>query len=343
MSVYELLKARLRLRAESVQELHRGSKRLGNGKDDRIDNYTSFPTVTFVVPPCNITPRNHFPPNPTMLDAKAIARKQLGGFAIAEIMKPTRGLRDEIVKRGGRPKDHNRENRKRLRELEEVNRRKKEQDAKPPSPMWKMKRFEQVPAKVDSRSNTGSRTPSDGSLSRSRSAEFLGVGEELARELAQMNLDAHGSPKTHSAPANFIKRNVQRSESTPLRLPELKPTRDLRRTTRVGEVPQYLVNRKLEWAEREQQRMEALRTDLCVTLTDGACRSGMVRVSEEEKQETLAFLKQNQEELLDELTRMPIAVTSMAIKRRKKEIDDRLAEIEKGIQLFSQRVVYTKK
>ncbi|KAJ3336548.1 hypothetical protein HDU93_002612 [Gonapodya sp. JEL0774] len=266
-----------------------------------------------------------------MLDAKAIARKQSGGFAIAEIMKPTRGLRDEIIKRGGKPKDHGRENKKRLKALEELNRQKREEEAKPPSPMWKMKQFEQVPAKVDTRSNSGSKTPSEASLSRSDSNDAVHESE-LAAALAQMQLNGGISPR--SKPANFIQRNVHKSESTPLRVAEPKPSREVPRTTRVGEIPQYLVNRKVEWADKEQQRIAALKPD---------APPGMVRVSEDEKQETLRFLKQSQAELLDELTKMPIAVTSMSIKKRKKEIDDRLAEIEKGIQVFSQRVVYTKK
>ncbi|KAJ3166154.1 hypothetical protein HK101_012005 [Irineochytrium annulatum] len=54
-------------------------------------------------------------------EAKMIRSKQMSGAAVSMALKPSRGARDDIILAGGKPKDHNKENYKRLKELQKAN------------------------------------------------------------------------------------------------------------------------------------------------------------------------------------------------------------------------------
>jgi hypothetical protein len=61
---------------------------------------------------------------------------------------------------------------------------------------------------------------------------------------------------------------------------------------------------------------------------------------EDERLRTLDELNQTRKEITNMLERMPLANQSMALVKRKREMEDKLTRIEKAIETFSKKVVY---
>jgi len=59
------------------------------------------------------------------MDARKIAQKQSSGNAVKSILCPTNGIRDEIRKKGGIPKNHARDNYIRIKLREQAYKEKK--------------------------------------------------------------------------------------------------------------------------------------------------------------------------------------------------------------------------
>eukprot|EP00842_Homolaphlyctis_polyrhiza_P001318 jgi/Hompol1/2187/HPOL_005881-RA len=124
----------------------------------------------------------------------------MAGLAMSMLLKPSRGVRDDIVRAGGTPKDHMKENVKQLRNQQKSNKQKKEQEAVPPPTPFKLKEFANVSPRISTR------RPSKTSPS-----------------------------------------------ATPVATSEPKH--------KLGQIPKYLVDRKHEWARREEERIMALEQD----------------------------------------------------------------------------------
>jgi hypothetical protein len=99
-----------------------------------------------------------------------------------------------------------------------------------------------------------------------------------------------------------------------------------------GRVPLYLQQRKAEAEEKRERARE-----------EKAARSvpaGMRRVGEEEREATLARLRQSREEAERQLMRLPLRCETVSRKRQKEEAEHRLQDIEDAIALFSKKIVY---
>lgn len=67
---------------------------------------------------------------------------------------------------------------------------------------------------------------------------------------------------------------------------------------------------------------------------------GMRLMSREEQQETLEMLMKGKEEVFQGINKLPIASNTGAVRRRRKELEDKLEEIENAIKTFSRPKVY---
>ena len=63
-------------------------------------------------------------------------------------------------------------------------------------------------------------------------------------------------------------------------------------------------------------------------------------MGEEERLRTLEELNISKKEVNNMLERMPIANQSLALQRRKKELEAKLMRIERAIETFSKKTVY---
>lgn len=99
-----------------------------------------------------------------------------------------------------------------------------------------------------------------------------------------------------------------------------------------GQVPQYLRERKQQWAsEKEEAKRRA---------PDPNCPKGMKLMPEDERKQTLEVLKASREEAMNQLARMPFILETPTAKRKHSELEMKLKEIEAALQLFSKQKVY---
>ncbi|KAI9348622.1 calmodulin-binding-domain-containing protein [Obelidium mucronatum] len=269
-------------------------------------------------------------------EAARIRIQQMSGSSVAMALKPSRGMRDDIVYAGGKPKDHLKENYKKLKELQSKKRVEEQEKSKPPPAPFKLKQFEAVKSKLSTHrpsSSNASDAASD-SYSRPSTANSCGprsfslasnASSATRRNFIQLNAlkakDPQYYKKDHVAPASESGHSVFSGSSTATA-----------RSTKMGELPKYLVDRKLEWAEREQQRLEALKKE-CIP-------KGMKLLPDEERLETLAFLEETQQKLLNELSQFGLIVETTKLKNKRSMLENKLNEIEEAIGVFSRKKVY---
>ena len=63
-------------------------------------------------------------------------------------------------------------------------------------------------------------------------------------------------------------------------------------------------------------------------------------MKEDERIKTLEELKKNRSEMNEMLQKMPLSMKTDTLKNRKREMEQKLTEIEKAITTFSRKVVY---
>lgn len=94
------------------------------------------------------------------------------------------------------------------------------------------------------------------------------------------------------------------------------------------------MKRKAELAEEAQRlRDEEERRKL---------PQGVVRMSEEDRQKTLAALSAKRDALTAELQRLPLVVVTESQRRRKKEVEERLDELDKALEVFQRPEVWVR-
>ncbi|KAL7749093.1 hypothetical protein RI367_005498 [Sorochytrium milnesiophthora] len=103
-------------------------------------------------------------------DGKANAQRHGSSSRIHDALNPSRGIRDDISRRGGTPKNHARENAAKLRQMQSLNKLKKEQDQAVPvsSRVYEPKKSASAAAAA-----AASASSSQSSLVRSSSATSL--------------------------------------------------------------------------------------------------------------------------------------------------------------------------
>ncbi|RKO89129.1 calmodulin-binding-domain-containing protein [Blyttiomyces helicus] len=247
------------------------------------------------------------------MEARKTHLRHMAGSAVGDLLKPSRGLRDDIVRAGGTPKDHAKQNKLMLKDLQKANKAKKEDMQKPAPAPFKMKQFEDVPSKLQTRRPSVSNTPFSSSTP---------VLVTESRPSTASSTSSRGSGK------NFININASKARESPTprtpRTPDLKQTE---RKTKMGEIPKYLVDRKMEWATKERERLKKLE--------EQKIPPGMMVMPEQERLETLKFLEQNRDTILSDMGRFPVVIETTSMKRRKAELDEKLRETEAAVEVFS--------
>jgi hypothetical protein len=99
-----------------------------------------------------------------------------------------------------------------------------------------------------------------------------------------------------------------------------------------GKVPKYLTKYKEEAEALAQKRAELK--------AKKALPKGMRQVSEEERVSTLEELVATKKELSEILHHMPISLQTNGLRQKKRELEDKLATVEKAISTFSRKTVY---
>lgn len=108
-----------------------------------------------------------------------------------------------------------------------------------------------------------------------------------------------------------------------------------------GKVPSYLLKRKEELNEKEnERRMERASEHMESSKSKENNNGGMVRLSEAERVETLSLLQENEKKLRSELHRLPLAAQSLGTIKKRENLENKLNEIQEAKKIFSKDKVY---
>jgi hypothetical protein len=307
------------------------------------------------------------------MDSSRISRKyNKKGSAVGDLMNPVRGIRDVQRRRGIEPRNHAAENLRILRERQQENRAKKNNDASQESRQrnkFKMKRFQEVKSRVTTDGRGTSNREVIAETARLRDERRV-QKEKLTKKTQRMKMERQAKaeeirkqrqaqssrPRELRKPAvpkrnevrpmptreekNFIASNLQEMVDAPASPRAVKKLATLQNddspTKRdgYGKVPLYLQERKSELAEiaAKKKRDE----------DNKKAPRGMTLMPEEERLDTLRILKDNLKATKDNLSRMPLLVETPSAIRRKASLERKLQEIEDAINIFSRPKVFIK-
>ncbi|GLD93928.1 hypothetical protein PINS_up002533 [Pythium insidiosum] len=291
--------------------------------------------------------------------------------AIADILHPNIGYREQLKRRGVTPKDYERANRLQLRRLQAEKREQKAREAASKREEFKLTRFKRVQPRVYE--DAASSAP-EATTTPPKRHEFLRKGASTSA-LLKKHSDRE-APK-ESTPAesrivNAVQRERRRQVKPPIpsrqelealerKLSELHhkervdyvnsnawdvikqaPARpnssddeDKARHPSFGRVPMYLLQRREQWAKEEEERRR--------NAPDPECPPGMVRLDEAERLKTLDVLHRSFGEARQQMNALPLRIETPSQVRRKNELEARLQEIEDAIKVFSKPKVFVAK
>lgn len=252
------------------------------------------------------------------------------------------------------PPDHLKGNVQRLRQIQKAARQRNDESNKPVKALWKSTKYEGVQSKVREKLESASERERPHSASYLRAHSRTGwaqanQGTQSAREpssaedrMSVSRASTARDVKLIRRDVDFIKLNGNAVKHVPMvRSPSLtaldelkKKAEDEEHNYKRGRVPKYLQKRQKEWQEQEEDRV--------ASIPDPEMPPGHRRMDDTERKATLTKLQQTQTELLQQLGHMPIRNDTVRIRRKKEEIEAKLAEIEEAIKIFSRSKVFVK-
>lgn len=247
------------------------------------------------------------------------------------------------------PKDHEKEN---LRRIKEIQRRFREQEhtrekgqPRPLKALWRSPKYD----KVESRVKAQLQEPSP--ASGTEPAHFLRAHSRCGPGLppprvsnTQLTLPGPNA-KGPSLGVDFISHNAHYAKRAPRRhsrslqvlaqvLEQKQQAQEHYNATQKGHVPHYLLERRDLWRREAEARQHGQ--------PDPAVPPGHTRMPENQRLETLNNLLQSQSQLLRELVLLPAGANSLRAQGHRAELDQKLMQVEEAIKIFSRPKVFVK-
>ncbi|NXT85587.1 ENKD1 protein, partial [Zapornia atra] len=259
------------------------------------------------------------------------------------------------------PKDHEKENVRRIKEIQRKCREKEraQEHSQPVRALWKSHKYENVESKVKAQLQESSPPPHPEAQKFLRAYSRCGPGIKPCRPLSPgpARTEARADPEAPAAPGaeaktqgegkgiDFIKHNARQAKRAPLRrsqslqaLAELREQKQREQeeynTKQKGHVPQYLLERKELWRRQTEQRLRSR--------PDPDTPPGHTRMPEVQRLETLGELKQSQQQLIKDLVMLPVRADTLSMQKRRVELERKLSQIEEAIKIFSRPKVFIK-
>jgi len=287
---------------------------------------------------------------------------------MSSFIRPDNGFRGKQVRQGIQPKDHMKENMRDLKLSQIANREKREEDARPSKDLYKLSQFKDVDSRLYSYENNSSKydrrpsieskeflTKGNADNRRSRIAEESRIRRiELEKKMEQAKMYSDVQPESSRkanipnenarlAPASntdFVSRNkLAAFSSQPIDRRSEMGESTIQHQPAVheefGRVPEYLEERKAQWAVEEDERRR--------NRPDPNCPPGMMLMPNEERLNTLEVLKENKAEALRQLRAMPFVVETPSMRRKQEMLEGKLREIDNALTIFSKDKVYIAK
>lgn len=249
----------------------------------------------------------------------------------------------------GLGKDHFRENVRRMRQIQRMSKEKEAESVQPVKALWKSEKYKDISSKIKDDIQKVPDTP------RPRSAVFLRAHTRSGPSVKLQSRPCTPDPKLSVPPASiandvqlvrhdfdFIKLNGRAVKHPHVpRAPSLTALDDLKKKQedefkkhKKGEVPTYLRARKDQWKKEEEDRI--------ANTPDPSCPEGHRVLPEAERRETLDLLKNKQQELISKLQSLPLRTDTFRMRSCKQELENKLAEMEEAIKIFSRPKVFVK-
>ena len=259
---------------------------------------------------------------------------------VASLISPIDGYRGILKKKGLKPRDHIKENTKKIIETQKEFKM-KEKSWNSNAKIRKLKQFKGVNSRVynySKRPQTSIGAKSQTSKEKVRMESPDPFNENINTENIQTN-ELPGKEQ------NFIKKNIikawKRKEVNELERPKTASeygTETYKRENiephipNKGKVPSYLINRKKEWRIEEENKQKEIE--------QRKNPPGTKLLPEAERLTTLDQLLASRTEMINTLETLPITLRTMALRNRKSELESKLKETDWAISLFSRENVY---
>jgi len=249
---------------------------------------------------------------------------------VASHLNPVRGVRDAQRRAGIKPTNFAAKNREHIRSLQEAIRQKKQQ-----SQPKKKDRFKSVQSRV---LQTMEKEAGGGHVylkknSQKEENKTAPNFRRKAKRKPEVPRQTQNNSPSRRPVKNFVADNTDVNKHVKKAKEAEEETHFLERED-FGKVPDYLIKRRLEMAEKKA--LEQARTESAKIPT------GMRIMPEEEKAETLTFLETNKLNVEASLQHLPLVVETPSMKRKEKNLREKLKQIENAINIFSKPVVYVK-
>ena len=257
---------------------------------------------------------------------------------VSEILNPVDGYREGLKRKGFIPKNHINDNSKSIRKMEkEFKMKEREEIEAKKEKTFKMKRFTQVQSRV----YNYSKRPSTCKPKRTLEAS-IGNTDEDNNDLYEDNKENINYNNIHyedwkeiDKGHNFIMKNIKKAcdDKSQIQRPQTAASEFGGENYKSkGKIPQYLLDRKEEWKQKEveKQRKEDLKR----------IPPGTKLLPEDERLTTLDQLRITKREIENTLESLPISMRTMALRNKKLDLESKLKEVETAITLFSKENVF---
>uniref|UniRef100_A0A8C0JFJ6 Enkurin domain containing 1 n=1 Tax=Chelonoidis abingdonii TaxID=106734 RepID=A0A8C0JFJ6_CHEAB len=242
-------------------------------------------------------------------------------------------------------KDHEKENVRRMREIQRKCKEKElvreHSQPKPMKALWKSQKYENVESKVKAKLQESSPPPNPGSQKFLRAYSRCGSGVQPHRSLSP----SPAKTKVEGTSVNFVSHNARTAKQAPMRrsrslqslaevLEQKRREQEEYNAKQKGHVPQYLLERKDHWRREMEERQR--------NLPDPDMPPGHTMMPESERLETLNNLQQSQEQLVKDLVMLPVRADTLSIQKRRVELEKKLSQIDEALKIFSRPKVFIK-
>ncbi|XP_077998986.1 enkurin domain-containing protein 1-like isoform X2 [Glandiceps talaboti] len=286
--------------------------------------------------------------------------------AIAEKHRGSVGLLLQLEGQEAESRDYTKENVRKMRQIQSVNRRRREEEQRkstePVKALPQSEKYKTVPSKLAENLNQPPAAPRPSSANYLRSHSRPGTPEIRGRSVSPAgnrrpvsagsarasSTDALDSPTAaelklqKSDNVNYVALNARqtrymqqrRSPSARAIEEHKKRLEEAHRSYKKGEVPSYLRSRQKQWDQEAEERRR--------NTPDPDMPPGHAAMPEKERLETLDVLKQKEHELTNELSRLSVTADTMRARAKRADLESRISEIEEAIKIFSRRKVFVK-
>ncbi|OXB76076.1 UNVERIFIED_CONTAM: hypothetical protein H355_000175 [Colinus virginianus] len=264
--------------------------------------------------------------------------------------------RDGIKQPGKESKDHEKENVRRIKEIQkkckERERAQEHRQPKPVKALWKSQKYENVESKVKAKLQEGSPPPNPEALKFLRAYSRCGPGIRPSRPLSpsaactKSGTEALQSQiQVEGRSIDFIKHNALNARRAPLRrshslqaltelLGQKQREQEEYNAKQKGHIPQYLLERKEQWRRQMEEQLRSR--------PDPDTPPGHTMMPEGQRLEMLSNLKQSQEQMIKDLMMLPMRADNLSIQKRRAELERNLSQIEEALRIFSRPKVFIK-